>query len=113
MKAMVQTTYGRSFAQCKGALKPRGLYMTTAPQLSAIAQMLWTSLFDGRKVVFATAGLLQNKTNLDFLMERVREGRLKAVIDRRYPLEKLAEAHAYVETERKRGNVIIAFESQK
>lgn len=99
----------RSFTQCKGALKPRGIYMTTVPQLSAVAQMLWTSRFNGKKVIFAAAGLMQNKANMQFLMERVIEGKLKPVIDRRYPLERLAEAHAYVDTERKRGNVIITF----
>ncbi|MBO9596931.1 MAG: NAD(P)-dependent alcohol dehydrogenase [Cohnella sp.] len=99
----------RSFTSCKGALKPRGIYMTTAPQLSAVARMLWTSRFNGRKVIFAAAGLMQNKANLQYLMERVMEGKLRPVIDRRYPLERLAEAHAYVDTERKRGNVIITF----
>jgi NADPH:quinone reductase-like Zn-dependent oxidoreductase len=99
----------RSFARCKGALQPGGMYMTTAPQLSAVMQMLWTSRFNGKKVIFATAGLMQNKANLQFLMERVLEGKLQPVIDRRYPLERLAEAHAYVDTERKRGNVIITF----
>ncbi|WP_027086592.1 NAD(P)-dependent alcohol dehydrogenase [Cohnella panacarvi] len=99
----------RTFTPCKGALKPRGIYMTTVPQLSAVARMLWTSRFNGKKVIFAAAGLMQNKANFRFLMERVTEGRLQPVIDRRYPLERLAEAHAYVETERKKGNVIITF----
>lgn len=99
----------RSFSQCKGALKPKGIYMTTVPKLSAFFQMMWTSCLNGKKAIFAAAGLMQNKANFTFLMERVKEGKLKAVIDRRYPLEQLADAHAYVETERKRGNVIITF----
>lgn len=50
---------------------------------------------------------MQNKANLTFLMELASNGTLNAVIDRRYPLEHLPDAHQYVETERKKGNVII------
>ncbi|MUG47696.1 NAD(P)-dependent alcohol dehydrogenase [Paenibacillus woosongensis] len=98
-----------SFSACKRALTAKGIYLTTAPSLSILLQMMWTSLFKGKKAVFATAGLMQNKTNLTFLMELANHGTLNAVIDRRYPLERLADAHEYVETERKKGNVIIHF----
>ena len=42
-------------------------------------------------------------------MEFAKNGTLNAMIDRRYPLELLPDAHKYVETERKKGNVIIKF----
>ncbi|MCM3633476.1 MULTISPECIES: NAD(P)-dependent alcohol dehydrogenase [Paenibacillus] len=97
----------RSFSACKPVLASKGIYLTTEPKLSIVLQMLWTSLFKGKKAVFATAGLMQNKANLTFLMELASNGTLNAVIDRRYPLEHLPDAHQYVETERKKGNVII------
>ncbi|MBM7568752.1 NAD(P)-dependent alcohol dehydrogenase [Paenibacillus sacheonensis] len=99
----------RSFSACKRVLTTKGIYLTTVPKLSIILQMMWTSLFKGKRAVFATAGLMQNKENLAFLLELARNGTLNAVIDRRYPLELLPDAHRYVETERKKGNVIIKF----
>lgn len=97
----------RSFSACKRVLASKGMYLTTAPSLSNLVLMMWTSLFKGKRAILATAGLMQNKVNLKFLMELANIGTLHAVIDRRYPLERLADAHKYVETERKKGNVII------
>lgn len=97
----------RTFSSCRRVLTAKGIYLTTAPKLSIVIQMLWTSLFQGKRAIFATAGLMQNKANLAFLMELAKTGVLNAVIDRRYPLELLPDAHKYVETERKKGNVII------
>jgi len=99
----------RSFSACKRVLTTKGIYLTTVPKLSIIIQMMWTSLFKGKRAVFAAAGLMQNKANLAFLMELATNGTLHAVIDRRYPLELLPDAHEYVETERKKGNVIITY----
>ena len=57
-----------------------------------------------RKVVLGIANRIED---LIFLRELIEEGKVKSVIDRCYPLAQTAEAHRYVETGQKMGNVVI------
>jgi len=103
----------RSFAQCKRALTPHGIYLTTVAGLPAMAQTVWTSLAGGKKARFAAAGLRATEEKIEdlaFLKELVEAGAMKPVIDRCYPLAQVAEAHRYVDTGRKRGNIAITVE---
>lgn len=96
-----------SFLKCKRLLKKKGVY-TSSGGVENLLLLLITPLFGGKKVVFKA--IKRISTGLSFIRDLIEKGNFKPVIDRKYPLEKIAEAYVYVASGQKIGNVIITMD---
>src|SRR3990172_292652 len=86
-------------------LQPNGRCLLANPQTSHLLRGLWTSVRTSKKVIIGVES--GSKEDLPFLCQLIEAGKLRPVIDRRYPLEEIVEAHRYAETEQKKGNIVI------
>ena len=101
----MDTIGGSPFAGSVRSLNENGTYLNVNPSMLHRLQM---GLNKGKsnKKLLSWEGEYSSK-NLLRLKELIEAGAIKAVIDRTYPLEQAAEAHRYVDTDQKKGNVVI------
>ncbi len=102
---VVDTVGETSFARCKAVLRDGGRLLAVAAGMREMLATLWAPLTGSRRVIAGPAA--ERPDDVRQLAALAESGALKPVIDRCYPFAQMAEAHAYVETGRKRGSVVV------
>jgi len=97
-----------SFSSYVSSLNKNGIYLIANPKMSLINREKRAAKKSDIKYISGNMDKTKERIEqLNLLKELIEEGKLKSVIDRRYPLEQTAEAHEYVEKGEKTGNVVI------
>jgi NADPH:quinone reductase-like Zn-dependent oxidoreductase len=96
-----------SFKRYKKILKPKGFYLAVAGGLNDLLNMIWTSVWGGRKVIFGGGSECEKKENFLFIKELVETGKLQVVLDKTFPFEEMVEAHRYAESGIKKGSIAV------
>jgi len=96
-----------TFARCEGVLSPGGRLLLVVASLGQMLNAMMRPSRGGRRVL---AGVGATRADdLRYLGTLAESGQFKPVIDRTYPFARIADAHAHVDTGRKKGNVIVTF----
>ena len=106
---IMDTIGGSPFAGSLRSLNENGTYLNVNPKMIHRLQRALASGRSNKKLLSWEGGYTTK--NLLRLKELIEAGTIKPVIDRRYPLDQITEAHRYVETDQKRGNVVITVDA--
>jgi NADPH:quinone reductase-like Zn-dependent oxidoreductase len=102
---IVDTVGTAPFSRGKDSLKEGGRLLLVLAGLPDMLQIPWVSMTGSKKIIAGPAA--ERTDDVRFLAELAQAGKFRPVIDRRYSFEQMAEAHSYVDSGRKKGNVVI------
>ena len=106
---VIMDTVGNApFSRSRDSLKAGGRLLMVLAGLPDMLRIPWVSVTSSKKVIAGPVAV--RAEDLRFLAGLAEAGEFRPVIDRRYPFEQIAQAHSYVDTGRKKGNVIITLE---
>lgn len=94
-----------SFSRIVKSLKLDGMLLIANPRLHLMLRGFWISKTSDKTIINGVAKY--EIEEIEHVRKLLEAGTLKSVIDRRYPLEQLVEAHRYVETGEKKGHLVI------
>lgn len=103
-----------SLLQCCNILTKKGLYMSPVISFGLITQMFASKLFSSKRAQFCATGLQKPevlKPMLGDILQRLLNGTFNAMVTRRYGVDQLVDAHRYIETGHKQGNIILQLAS--
>ena len=95
-----------SYSAAINSLNPHGRYLIGNPRLSVMLRSVLTKHFSDKTAIFAFAK--ETKEELTALKQMIEKGKIRSIVDRVYTMEQAAEAHHRVETEQRKGAIVIA-----
>lgn len=102
---IVDTVGTAPYSRSKASLKGNGRLLAVLAGLPDMLPIPWVAMTSRRKIIAGPA--TERAEDLRFLADLAQAGHFKPVVDRRYPFEQIAEAHRYVDSGRKKGNVVV------
>jgi NADPH:quinone reductase-like Zn-dependent oxidoreductase len=105
---IVDTAGTAPFSRSRGSLNAGGRLLLVLAGVPAMLGIPWVSMTSRKRIIAGPAAVRAD--DLRLLGELAQVGRFRPVIDRRYPFEQITEAHRYVDSGRKKGNVVITLE---
>ena len=95
------------FERSRRALRPKGRLLGVVGTLSELLKMPWVALASDKRIV--AGPVTGTAEDLRFLAGLAESGQFTPVIDRCFPFDQIVDAHRYLDTGHRKGNIVITF----